>query len=266
MRRRSPLLVHCVMFSFLFSKKNRDVVSVPPPRLPEGLRIYAVGDIHGRDDLFAELMDKIEADKTARPHPNCGLILLGDLIDRGPSSATVIERAIRLRRDWPVFHWLVGNHEEVFIKALSGDVAALKFFCRIGGEETILSYGIDHATYSRMTYEELLVVLEQAVPAAHRDFLAAGEEMVLLGDYGFVHAGLRPGVALDSQKPSDLRWIREPFLSADGDFGRFIVHGHTITQTVDERANRLGIDTGAYASGVLTAVAIENDERRFLTT
>lgn len=254
------------MFASLFSKKSRDVVSAPPPRLPEGLRIYAVGDIHGRDDLFAELMDKIEADKTARSHPNCGLILLGDLIDRGPSSATVIERAIRLRRDWPVFHWLVGNHEEVFVKALSGDLAALKFFCRIGGEETILSYGIDHATYSRLTYEELLVMLERAVPTAHRDFLAAGEEMVLLGDYGFVHAGLRPGVALDSQKPSDLRWIREPFLSADDDFGRFIVHGHTITQTVDERANRLGIDTGAYASGILTAVVIENDERRYLTT
>lgn len=254
------------MFSSLFSKKNRDVVSAHPPRLPDGLRIYAVGDIHGRDDLFAELIGKIEADKIARPHPNCGLILLGDLIDRGPSSAAVIERAIALRRDWRIFHWLIGNHEEVFIQSLDGDLAALKFFCRIGGDETILSYGIDRAAYSRMTYEELLEVLLRAVPPVHRDFLAAGEEMVLLGDYGFVHAGLRPGVPLDCQRSSDLRWIREPFLSAADDFGRFIVHGHTITDRVDERNNRLGIDTGAYASGILTAVVIENETRRYLTT
>ncbi|SEH18270.1 serine/threonine protein phosphatase 1 [Sphingopyxis sp. YR583] len=254
------------MFRSLFRNKKPDTHSVRPPVLPEGMRVYAIGDIHGRDDLFAELLDLIEADKAARPGADCALILLGDLVDRGPSSAAVIDRAIVQRDRWSAFHWLTGNHEEVFVKALTGDLSALKFFSRIGGEETILSYGIDEANYARMTYEELSVALIAAVPAAHREFLAAGEELIILGDYVFVHAGVRPGVSLKSQKPADLRWIREPFLSAGEDFGGFVVHGHTITSTVDERPNRLGIDTGAYASGKLTAAAFEGAERWYLST
>lgn len=254
------------MLLSLFQKKSPDINPARAPTLPEGLRVYAVGDIHGRDDLFAALLDQIEADNAVRPPADCALILLGDLVDRGPSSAAVIDRAIALKVRWPAFHWLTGNHEEVFAKALAGDLSALKFFCRIGGEETILSYGIDPADYARMTYEELSGALKAAVPAAHRDFLATGEELIILGDYAFVHAGLRPGVPINAQKPSDLRWIREPFLSALDHFGRFVVHGHTITSAVDERPNRLGIDTGAYATGKLTAVAIEGVERWYLTT
>lgn len=250
------------MLKSLFRKFSTDT-ALPTPSIPPGRRVYAIGDIHGCDVLFAELLDKIDADERARGPADTCIVLLGDLVDRGPSSAAVVERAYQLAQARQV-RLLSANHEEVFLKALGGSLDALRFFCRIGGEETIWSYGIDRIAYRDLSFEELLSALQALVPDHHRAMLEAAEDLVQIGDYVFVHAGIRPGVELAAQKASDLRWIRDDFLFDDRWHGAMVVHGHTITDTVDEHPNRLGIDTGAYTSGQLTAVGLEGTERWYL--
>lgn len=235
-------------------------------RVPAGMLIYAIGDIHGCDTLFAGLLEQIAADRRTRPHDRCALILLGDLVDRGPDSAGVVERAIGLRSQFDHVHHIIGNHEECMLAALSGDVRALRYFVRIGGDATIRSYLRDDSLYERLEFDELAQVFRDRVPQAHVDFLGRGEDMVLYGDYAFVHAGVRENVPLDKQKTSDLRWIRENFLGSDADHGAMIVHGHTISAEVEEMPNRIGIDTGAYLSDRLTAICLQGSERSFLST
>lgn len=243
--------------------KNRSTAPVAR-NVPSGMLIYAVGDIHGRDDLFAALLDSIEADRSRRTHEECVLILLGDLVDRGPESDKVIERAIGLHNRFDRVHHLIGNHEECMLAALTGDVRALRYFVRIGGDATVRSYVRDDALYEATTFEELAELFPARVPQSHVDYLGRGEDMVEYGDYLFVHAGIRPGVALDRQKTSDLRWIREDFLGNEGEHGRMVVHGHTISEDIQNRANRIGIDTGAYATGTLTAIGLSGEDRWFL--
>lgn len=249
---------------------KRKSKSVPPVRssfaIPEGQRVYAIGDIHGRDDLFAELLDLIRADNAARGPARVTLILLGDLVDRGPQSAEVVERAIRLRDEFGDLRLLIGNHEECFLAALSGDVRQLRYFMRIGGDATVASYWNSDLKLDEATFEEVTERFPAMVPTAHVNFLTSGEDVVEIGDYAFVHAGIRPGVALEKQIRSDLRWIRGDFLNDKRDHGAMVVHGHSIQEEVDEWPNRIGIDTGAYKSGVLTALAIEGSERRYLKT
>jgi serine/threonine protein phosphatase 1 len=234
--------------------------------IPAGQRIYAVGDIHGRLDLLEELLAQIDADDAARHRAQTKLLFLGDLVDRGPQSAQVVERLIRLAQHRPRTQFVLGNHEEVFLAALSGDVKALKFFNRIGGRETILSYGITEQEYRDLDYPELLELLISRVPAQHRAFLEDFEDMVVVGDYAFVHAGIRPESPLAEQKISDLRWIRDEFLGHRGPLEKIIVHGHTIAPAVEMTAHRIGLDTGAYASGKLTAMGFEDDRRWVLDT
>lgn len=240
-------------------KKLRNVMrpEARPASIPDAMRLYVIGDIHGRRDLLDALLERIDADDAARPPVAPHLIFLGDLIDRGPDSAGVIERAMAIASAAPQTRFLMGNHEEVFLKVLGGDLAALKFFCRIGGRETILSYGLTATEYDRLDYDSLMSVVLDIVPATHRQFLARFEDMVELGDYVFVHAGIRPDRALADQKPADLRWIREPFLGSTARHDKIVVHGHTITQDVEVRPNRIGIDTGAYVTGKLTALGFE---------
>lgn len=251
------------MFLDRFLKKK---IARATPRVPDGHRIYAIGDIHGRDDLFAELIDLIERDKAEAEPAEATLILLGDLVDRGPGSKQVVDRAIALAARWPSMRWLMGNHEEIFLKALEGDPRLVRYFVQIGGEPTINSYGLTGDAYYCLGFDELAQQLPAIVPEDHKRFLARSEDLIHIGDYVFVHAGIRPGVAIDQQKASDLRWIREEFLGDRRDHGAMIVHGHTITDDVETRANRIGIDTGAYRSGVLTAIVIEGAERRYLQT
>lgn len=234
--------------------------------VPAGMLVYAIGDIHGRDDLFALLLDKIAADRAARAHEKCVLILLGDLVDRGPDSDLVVARALGLADQFDHFHYLIGNHEECMLAALAGDERAVRYFVRIGGDATVRSYMRDDAAYDAANFEELTEIFPRVVPRSHVDFLGQGEDLVEYGDYVFVHAGVRPGVALDRQRLSDLRWIREEFLSHGDDFGRMIVHGHSITEAVDEQPNRIGIDTGAYHSGRLTALGLSGTDRWTLQT
>lgn len=243
---------------------------VPPVRdgfaIPKGRRVYAIGDIHGCDDLFAELIDLIRADNAARSPAQVTLILLGDLVDRGSRSADVVERAIRLQGEFDDMRLLIGNHEECFLAALTGDVRRLRYFMRIGGDATVRSYWNSEASLTEASLEEVAAQLPSMVPQAHVEFLGSGADMVAIGDYVFVHAGIRPGVPLARQTLEDMRWIREEFLDDARDHGAMIVHGHTIKDDVDECANRIGIDTGAYKSGVLTAIVVEDTERRYLRT
>lgn len=241
------------------AESSRRGFSIPP-----GQRVYAIGDIHGRDDLFEKMIDLIRADHFARPPADLTLVLLGDLVDRGPRSAQVVERAMNLRNEFPDVRYLIGNHEECFLASLTGDVRRLRYFMRIGGDATVQSYWPDGEDFSKASFEEVAERLPQLVPTSHVDFLGKGEDMVEIGDYLFVHAGIRPGVPLEKQATADLRWIREDFLDHLGDYGKMVVHGHSISARPDEQANRIGVDIGAFRSGALAALAIEENQRWFL--
>jgi serine/threonine protein phosphatase 1 len=252
------------MISKLF--KSRTVAKTNQSHIPKGRRVYAVGDIHGRADLLDELIALIEADELNRGPAETTLIFLGDIVDRGPASAAVIDRLRRLAVERSDVRFLLGNHEEIFLGALDGEPKALRLFCRIGGRETVLSYGMEAAEYERLDYEELVQRLEILVPDEHRDFLGGFEDMILIGDYAFVHAGVRPDTPLELQRTADLRWIRDPFLDHRSTLEKTIVHGHTMTDEIERRSHRIGIDTGAYASGRLTALGLEGAETWSLQT
>lgn len=233
-----------------------------PVTVPDGQRVYAVGDVHGCVDLLDELLGRIDADDAGRPAADTRLILLGDLVDRGPDSSAVIER-VRALQDDPArrVDVLMGNHEEAFLRALDEEPGALKFFLRFGGRETLLSYGLFPDAYADMDFVEIRDWLRAHMSADVAGWLRGLTDQVRIGDYLFVHAGVRPGVPLDEQSPRDLRWIRPEFVDDPGDHGAMIVHGHTISDDVDERHNRIGLDTGAYSSGVLTAMGFEGTSR-----
>lgn len=241
--------------------------ATPAPRpaaIPAGDRVYAVGDIHGRLDLFEALMRAVEADDAARPAAATTVILLGDLVDRGPDSAGVIAAAREWQRRRKV-RIIAGNHEEMMLLALDKE-DVLRAFLRHGGRETVLSYPVDPLTYAEADFEGVQALMKAAIPADDIAFIQSFEDAIRIGDYLFVHAGIAPGVAPEEQRAGDLRWIREPFLSHAGDHGFVVVHGHTISEEPVLRANRVGIDTGAYYTGRLTALALEGTERWLIET
>ena len=236
------------------------------PAGARGYRAYAVGDIHGRVDLLEHLLAKIHADLQRRPASKTLLVFVGDLVDRGPSSAQVIERLRCYHRDGiqPVF--LLGNHEEVLLRIIDGDSSVVDSWLKFGGLQCLQSYGVTLARIRGRSSEQVVELVRTTVPKEHVEFLETFVDSCRFGDYLFVHAGIRPGVDVDQQSQSDLRWIREPFLFDETDHGFVVVHGHTITDEVDERSNRIGIDTGAYRTGLLTALAIEGTERWLIDT
>ncbi|MCH4891862.1 serine/threonine protein phosphatase [Sphingomonas sp. SFZ2018-12] len=247
------------MFQFLLGKRK----GVPDARVPDERRFYAIGDIHGRHDCLVTLLAAID-DDAARAGQPYQLIFLGDLIDRGPDSARVVEHLMSIAEARPDTILLMGNHEEVLLLAASGNRNALSLFNRIGGRETLLSYGVSQAEYDEADLSELQKLIIRNVPEAHLTFMAQFAQSVTIGDYHFVHAGVRPGIPLDEQRDSDRRWIREEFTRFTGDHGAVIVHGHTVTTEVEMLPNRIGIDTGAYQSGRLTALGLTGSERWIL--
>ena len=231
-------------------------------RVPKGERVFAIGDVHGRLDLLRELASAIEAHEAASPAARTTIILLGDLVDRGPESAGVL----RFARDWQNranVRILAGNHEEMFLKSFD-NAEVLRHFLRHGGKETLLSFGMSWSAYATATVEKVREMMAEVVPAEDRAFIEGLEDKIAIGDYLFVHAGIEPEMPIEDQKPADLRWIREPFLSHAGPHPLMVVHGHTITQEPVDNGIRIGIDTGAYASGRLTALVLEGKQRRFL--
>lgn len=247
------------MFNFSQSNDTR-------PRGARGYRAYVIGDIHGRLDLLDQLLDRIEQDRAERPRRKTLLVFLGDLIDRGPSSAHVIERLRSYHADGVRTVFLLGNHEEVLLRVLEGDGSLVRNWLKFGGAQCLKSYGVDPRRVPAEDEAQAVAMVRKAIPREHRQFLESFVDTCRFGDYLFVHAGIRPGVAVDQQLQADLRWIREPFLLDETDHGCVVVHGHTISPSVEERANRIGIDTGAYKTGVLTALAIDGTERWFLDT
>jgi len=233
------------------------------PRVPDGVRVYAVGDIHGRADLLEQVFKRIDADLVKNPASNGIEIYLGDYIDRGPASRQVLDRLVaRGRTHRTVF--LKGNHE-TYLAGFVTNPPILKEWQRLGGLETLMSYGItppinpDAAAQSR-----LAAALDQALPESHRNFLGDLKSSFTCGDFFFVHAGVRPGIPLAKQREEDLLWIRRDFLLCEENFGKFVVHGHTPVAQPDIRPNRINIDTGAYATGRLTCLMLVDDKMELI--
>lgn len=242
--------------------EQKPAPSAKLPSVPAGKRYYVIGDIHGRLDLYDTMIRGIEADNAQAPQADTRIILLGDLVDRGPDSAGVLART----RTWQTsrnVRVLAGNHEEMFLRSFA-QPEALRHFLKHGGRETLLSYGISAKQFRSLEMEDLFALLPQFVPQADRDYIAGFEEIIIAGDYAFVHAGIDPARPITEQRRSDLLWIRERFLSHDGPLPKVIVHGHTISERVMDCGNRIGIDTGAFRSGVLTALVLEGDQRRLM--
>ena len=229
-----------------------------------GRRAYVVGDVHGRFDLLDELLALIEADLAERPIAKAHLIFVGDLIDRGPNSAGVVERLRTYCHPGLETVFLLGNHEEVLLRIVEGEGDLISKWRRFGGKECMESYGADPVAFARMDDEQALAMVRALVPQSHIEFLKGFADTCRFGDYLIVHAGIRPGVEFERQSQTDLRWIRDPFLAHGGDHGFVVVHGHTIVPKVEERPNRIAIDTGAYRSGRLTTLVIDGAERRYL--
>lgn len=235
-----------------------------PPTIPDGQRVYAIGDVHGRDDLLVDLLEKIERDVAEHPVREATIVFLGDLIDRGEESRAVVERLRTYRPMGLRVEFLTGNHEEVLLRILDGNGALVADWLRFGGAQCARSYGLSASKLAVMPEDAAVEALRSAIPPEHQAFLASFSDTLRAGDYLFVHAGIRPGIALAEQAQIDLRWIREPFLEHPSRHDLMVVHGHTITQQVDERPGRIGIDTGAYKYGVLTALVLEGGDRGLL--
>lgn len=236
------------------------------PTGARGRRAYVVGDVHGRLDLLDELLEKIHADMTERGSRETLLVFVGDLIDRGPSSKEVLERLRNYRREGVRTIFLLGNHEEVLLRILKGEADLITKWRWFGGVQTLESYGVDPARIAALEGDAAVDEVRRAIPREHLEFLNSFADTCKFGDYLFVHAGIRPGIPLQEQRQDDLRWIREPFLLDDSDHGFVVVHGHSISNQVEERPNRIGIDTGAFATGVLTALGIDGTERWYINT
>ena len=241
----------------------RRKTKVTPPAVRDGLRVYAMGDIHGRLDLLERNLAAVEADLQSHPVAEHLLVFLGDYVDRGPSSAGVIERLITLRSSHPTV-CLKGNHEALMLEALA-EPSSVEAWAAVGGLNTAMSYGFTPPSASSVQVgAELSAGLAERLPAAHKTFLTTLSLSFELDDYFFVHAGVRPKVPLDAQREEDLLWIRDEFLLYEAPFERFIVHGHTPMREPDVRPNRMNLDTGAFATSRLTCVALDGTDRRFI--
>jgi serine/threonine protein phosphatase 1 len=233
------------------------------PRVPAGTRVYAIGDVHGRADLLTQLFLRIDQDLLSRPVADPIHIFLGDYIDRGPDSRRVVEALIQRKISHQAV-FLKGNHEECALGFLS-DPGALSWWRHIGGLSTILSYGVSPRYPNNLAaQQEIATALGQAMPPSHVLFFRGLALSFTCGDFFFVHAGVRPRIPLERQSQDDLLGIRDEFLLHEEDFGKVVVHGHTPVEQPEIHTNRINIDTGAYASGRLTCLVLEDDQMSFL--
>lgn len=238
------------------------VVQGRRPSLPAGTRIYAIGDIHGRLDLLDELLNEVDADLAGRPADRAVFVFLGDYIDRGNRSRETIDRLIA-RRERGEHVFLKGNHEQLALKCLS-EPGLFDRWLRLGGAETLASYRVNLGSKARIA--ELQAAFHQALPQAHLKFFRSLQPSFACGDFFFAHAGVKPRIALARQTEKDLLWIREEFLGSNEDFGKIIIHGHTPGHEIEVRRNRINIDTGAFATGRLTCLVMEDSSLSYIDT
>ena len=235
------------------------------PSLPAELRIYAIGDIHGRLDLLSELLARISSDIALRPTARPLYVFLGDYIDRGTSSRETIDRLIEHGKTHESV-FLKGNHELIAIKCLS-DRGLFDQWLRLGGLETLVSYGVPAETLANgKQIAELQSAFHGALPQAHFRFFRDLKNSFECGDFFFAHAGVKPNVELSRQKENDLLWIRGEFLTSKDDFGKIVVHGHTPAREIEVGPNRINIDTGAFATGRLSCLVLEGEELSVIDT
>lgn len=248
----------------LFSKKTDDGA---PPRVGAGRRVYAIGDIHGRADLLAELHGLVLDDAASHPDREKALVYMGDYVDRGADSRAVIEMLTAAPLSGFETIHLLGNHEDLLSRFLE-DCSISGLWLANGGVETLQSYGVANAAADASAEEITDFQREFAdrLPAGHRGFLRSLVLYHIEGDYLFAHAGVRPGTAIECQNPDDLIWIRDEFLNSKRDHGHIVVHGHSISGEVEFRDNRIGIDTGAFNTGRLTCLVLDGAGRAILDT
>jgi serine/threonine protein phosphatase 1 len=231
-----------------------------PVRLPAGQRVYAIGDVHGCDGQLAELHRRILADLAARPVAHAQLVHLGDYIDRGLDSAGVLARLMGPAPGGLASTHLIGNHETMMLAALAQSGSVALSWLDNGGDRALESWGLSPLAPAK--------TWRGGIPRKVLKFIEKLPRRVQVGPYVFVHAGLRPGVALAAQEERDMLWIRQPFLDWEGDLGVgepvVVVHGHSPEPEPVVRANRIGIDTGCVMGGRLTAAVLQDDELRFL--
>jgi serine/threonine protein phosphatase 1 len=251
------------MFDKFFGRRAQKA-EIVLPRVADGTRLYAVGDIHGRLDLLREIDGRIRDDAAAARSARNTVIYLGDYIDRGDQSREVVDWLID--KPLPGFErvLLLGNHEDSLLQFLT-DVQIGPAWLAYGGAATLLSYGVKPPSTDR-EFVRVQEELRDRLPSRHLAFMRGLALCHVEGDYYFVHAGIRPGVPLDLQKQEDMLWIRDEFLLSRQDFGKIVVHGHTITEAPEIRRNRIGIDTGAFASGRLTCLVLQGEAWSFLHT
>jgi len=249
---------------FLKAKSAPAPAARRQPQVPPGMRIYAIGDIHGQVALLDRLHGEIEADASAGQQLQSVIVYLGDYVDRGMHSREVVDRLLSPLPGFRTIH-IKGNHEQAVLDFLEDPSFGMQW-ANFGGLETLYSYG--NADAVRLSKpEEFFKAADlffEQLPAAHLRFFKALPTSTTIGDYYFVHAGVKPGIPLESQVEEDLLWIREEFLDSPVDFGKIVVHGHSPEPDPVLRANRIGVDTGAYMTGVLTCVVLEGTGLRFL--
>jgi len=236
-----------------------------PASVPAGCRVYAVGDIHGRLDLLQKLWAMIEADAEGAPLHKV-VIFVGDYVDRGRDSKGVIEFLIHAKLKGGEVICLRGNHDQSVLDFMA-DANFYRSWRKFGAPETLVSYGVTPPLFDdEAGFERARAEFAQKCPSEHVRFLQSLRYSHIIGDYFFAHAGVRPGIPLDEQDAQDLLWIRDDFLAHRESFGKVVVFGHTPQETVTRRTNRIGIDTGAYATGCLSAVVLEGIGCRIVAT
>jgi serine/threonine protein phosphatase 1 len=229
------------------------------PRIPEDMRIYAIGDVHGRADLLQKMLDIIDRTLVTHPVKNVVRVLLGDYIDRGPNSREVVEMLLARRRRHAMI-CLKGNHESYAARFL-GNPSILSEWRRVGGVNTLLSYGLQpSATDDPNEQQKIAKAFRDVLPESHFRFLHGLALSFTCGDFFFAHAGARPGIPLARQREQDLLWIRDDFVLHEEAFDKIVVHGHTPVQKPEIRPNRINIDTGAFATGLLTCLVLQGDQ------
>lgn len=228
------------------------------PRTTQGERVYAIGDVHGRYDLLATLIDRLWDDTQTRAKARGRIVVLGDFIDRGPQSRAVVT-LLKSIDQFDGVTVLLGNHEALLLDCLMGDLDACRAWLRMGGDATLASYGVAPPAEGEDGHD-FACRLGAAIGEPVIDWLRERPLTARSGDYFFCHAGVRPGVALDRQAPADLLWIRQEFLASTRAHGAIVVHGHSPGEHVEICSNRIAVDTGAYRSGLLSAVGLEGSE------